>query len=281
MAKKKATTGVAQLPSNDVGYACFRLVGDDPGLLVHDFDQKSFEEMLAGMCDYKLPREPKDLEKDYQRAFCRNEKEVEAIPAAWIRAAMVSASPRSKGMVEATVLSSSVYVMGKSLPIRAPKGPIGAKAERTIETAESVNDVRIVRVGSWGNKKPDVRARPYYDQWSMDVVIRYYPDQIELRSVAWALDAAGKFVGLCEWRPAKRGEFGRFTVESLPETEYQRIIAESATPYKRLQVPPWLMTAATAVGKSPGQVIQEVHDSRRKKNGAKATPRFQPRPLSD
>jgi len=45
---KKTVEQMVQLPSNDIGYACFRIIGETP-LLVNCFNQKSFEQMLARM----------------------------------------------------------------------------------------------------------------------------------------------------------------------------------------------------------------------------------------
>jgi hypothetical protein len=248
------------LPSNDVAYTCFRLAGDgEYGLLVNNFNQKSFEQMLASMTGYALPKEPKDLANQFESAFVRNEDGVECLPSRWIRSAMESATPRSKKMVAATVLRSSVFVMGHSLPILDPstkktKGKAELMAPVAGEFAEQQID--IVRVGNFGSKKPDVRARPYYREWAIEIAVRYFPDQIGEREVAWALDAAGKFVGLCEWRPEKSGSYGTFRVEPLPASELDRIVTASACHMPRLQVPPWLSKACKTSGAEVGEVLQ-------------------------
>jgi len=263
---KKTVEQMVQLPSNDIGYACFRIIGETP-LLVNCFNQKSFEQMLARMTGYSLPRQNKDLDAEYKRAFVKNVEGVECIPAPWIRSAMESSTPRSKKMVAATVLRSAVFICGKSLPILSPKTfDKAASRQHEVEYADAQQQIDIVRVGSFGSKQPDVRARPCYDEWALEFVVRYVPDQIELRSIAWALDAAGKFVGLCEWRPEKSGEYGMFRVEALPESNYDRILKQSQTPMPRHQVPPWLATAANDAGKSMGEVIGNVRKDR-KKNG--------------
>jgi len=284
MAGKSKEKSEMALPSLDVGMAAFELRGESP-LLMNCFHQKSFEQMLAKMTGYDMPRQNKDLSKEYENAFIRNINGTECIPSRWVRSAIESATPRSKKMISATSVRCACFVMGHSLPIRDVDGKILArpKSERKaavinkdlgteLEPMLSVaaqQQIDIVRVGSWGNKQPDVRVRPVYEEWSIQLVVRFFPDQLNLRQIAWGLDAAGKFVGLCEWRPEKSGTYGTFRVDMLSEKEIPRIIEESKTHMPRLQVPPWLMHAAETAGMSPAQAIDQVQNAHARAIGSK------------
>ena len=66
-------------------------------------------------------------------------------------------------------------------------------------------DYRLVVV----NRMRIMRARPRFNQWSVDVELHYEDSMLNEREVLAALTTAGTSVGLGDFRP----RFGRFTVE--------------------------------------------------------------------
>jgi hypothetical protein len=60
---------------------------------------------------------------------------------------------------------------------------------------------------------PRVRAR--VPRWSGDVSFEYDPDFIRPDMIEELLNLAGKLVGVGDFRPAKKGEFGRFTAHEV------------------------------------------------------------------
>jgi len=67
-----------------------------------------------------------------------------------------------------------------------------------------------VRVGMGA---ADLRYRPQFDQWSVDINIEYDADLLQQGDIVNLIDRAGFGVGVGEWRPEKGGEFGRFAVK--------------------------------------------------------------------
>jgi hypothetical protein len=59
----------------------------------------------------------------------------------------------------------------------------------------------------------DLRYRPQFDQWSVDINIEYDADLLQQGDIVNLIDRAGFGVGVGEWRPEKGGEFGRFAVK--------------------------------------------------------------------
>jgi hypothetical protein len=71
-------------------------------------------------------------------------------------------------------------------------------------------------------------TRPRIPQWSLTIPVVFDCDrEINEKTVDALFDIAGRKIGLCDWRPVKKGRFGRFvteTVEVLPiEEEKQEV----------------------------------------------------------
>lgn len=71
-------------------------------------------------------------------------------------------------------------------------------------------------------------TRPRIPHWSMTVPVIFDCDrEIAEKTVDALFDIAGRKVGLCDWRPTKKGRFGRFVIdkiEVLPFEEPKQII---------------------------------------------------------
>lgn len=245
----------AKLPDNDSGIVCFRLVGTSP-MLLHAFGQKSFVEMLEKMCQCRADgspldkeKEPKDLELEFWNAIPMNKRGEHAVPTKWIKAGMLSAASAGNKAINASALKRGAFVLGFTTPVLRLDGALFDTPEKQID---------IVRVGSWNNRMPDVRARPRYDDWAVEVAVRVYPTQISFEEVVWVLDAMGKLVGLGDYRVENGGNYGQFEVESLSESRYSSIMKACGSPEKELVVPPGLMNIMRDRGVSPKQMMEET-----------------------
>lgn len=88
------------------------------------------------------------------------------------------------------------------------KGP--ATKDEMWNTPECV-DCRSVKVG----QARLMRYRPRLNDWSLQVEVIIDERMVELAQVVAAAENAGRYIGLGDYRPAKGGPFGRFTVEVL------------------------------------------------------------------
>ena len=59
--------------------------------------------------------------------------------------------------------------------------------------------------------------RPMLKEWELDFEVTFDEDQIPASILKECFERAGKFVGIGDWRPAKKGRFGKFQVTSWKE----------------------------------------------------------------
>lgn len=77
------------------------------------------------------------------------------------------------------------------------------------ETPKCV-DARSVKVG----QARLMRYRPRLNDWSIVVTIHYDENMIERAQIITAAENAGRYIGIGDYRPAKGGMFGRYSVEA-------------------------------------------------------------------
>lgn len=64
-----------------------------------------------------------------------------------------------------------------------------------------------------------IRYRPCWEKWELDFEIVVMDYDISDDVVKQALDHAGRYVGIGDFRPAKKGPFGRFIVTEFKEVK--------------------------------------------------------------
>lgn len=74
----------------------------------------------------------------------------------------------------------------------------------------------VVRVGNGG---ADLRYRPQFLEWSTTLQVTYVTSALTRGSLLSLLDAGGMGVGVGEWRPEKRGDFGTYTIDPTRDVE--------------------------------------------------------------
>jgi len=72
-------------------------------------------------------------------------------------------------------------------------------------------DCRSVKVGT----ARLMRYRPRLNDWSLTVIIHFDETMIERAQILAAAENAGKYIGIGDYRPAKGGMFGRFSVSEV------------------------------------------------------------------
>jgi hypothetical protein len=228
-AKESAHQDPFQTLTGDVALLPVRLKGDH--LLVHQWSEKAVIEMLSRMTGHDMPQMPKDLTREYESSHYRNTKDEHVLPCRTIKACLVSGASATGKSVKPSEIKQKVRIMGHTAPIH------GAHEM----------DVRIVEVGPWNDRVPDVRARCLYTDWHIDVVIRYPHHIIPAAKIVLALRQAGEEVGLCEFRQQKGGDLGGFSIEALPEKSVEAIIKACSLPEQMFKIPPELLRSATTI----------------------------------
>jgi hypothetical protein len=199
----------AQVSISRIGTETLRvpIVGTAP-LIVHKFSEKAKRQMLDAMQGRKTPKQAKDPEADYEAAFYRHDDGGYGFPVIAFKAASVSAC----------------RFFGKSMPMTLARQCIfldaefsktdGQKLARIVGTPHMREDV--TRVGMGGS---DLRYRPEFTEWSTELEITYVKSMLTRESVLSLLDAGGMGVGVGEWRPEKKGDFGTYQIDSTRDVE--------------------------------------------------------------
>lgn len=61
-----------------------------------------------------------------------------------------------------------------------------------------------------------MRYRPMFKEWVLKFIIEA-DDEIAKEAIKEALEIAGRYVGIGDWRPEKKGKYGKFQVTSFKE----------------------------------------------------------------
>lgn len=83
------------------------------------------------------------------------------------------------------------------------------------ETGEQITDYEILVTRVVVQKSGIHRARPMIAKWGAVLNLEIDTDVLGPSEVAQGLNIAGRAVGVGDWRPEKRGPYGRFTAEIL------------------------------------------------------------------
>jgi hypothetical protein len=147
----------------------------------------------------KKPKEAKDPKEEMESCFYPRIGKKHTIPAAALKGAVVSAATSLDDKINFSQkkIKQAFFVVGDWLQL---------------EASEPVMRTDMVRVGGM-SKSADVRYRPMFEKWSCSFAVDYNASIYSAEQVAQLIEVAGFAVGLCEWRPEKGGNFGRFTLK--------------------------------------------------------------------
>lgn len=71
-------------------------------------------------------------------------------------------------------------------------------------------------------------VRPKFPTWAFDVTIEVNLDEVAIEKIHELFKKAGQYSGLGDFRPSRRGPFGRFTVTDFVELEQQAEVSQAA-----------------------------------------------------
>jgi hypothetical protein len=189
------------------------IIGTAP-LIVHNFSEKSKRQMLNAQQGRKAMKEIRDPEAEYQAAFYRIGREGEpdgyGFPVTGFKAAIVGAARFYGKAIRMTELRQFLFMRG-----------IMTKADPQ-QLVEIIGEPQmredIVRLGGM-SRSADLRYRPEFREWSAILDVTFVHSSIAQGAVLSLIDAAGLGIGIGEWRPEKRGEFGTWTIDQSKDIE--------------------------------------------------------------
>jgi len=183
----------------------FGIRGTSP-LIMHQWSEKALRQMRDKQQSGKKTkeRELRDPEAEAKTATYTTEDGQIGIPGMAFKSALVTAAHKDIG-IEKTLVRKAIFLItpdaGKVLPI---------------ESEQPIVREDCVRVGMGS---ADLRYRPEFREWTCRIELEVDSELLQADSVLALVDRAGFGVGICEWRPEKGGEYGRFEIDpTVPVT---------------------------------------------------------------
>ena len=197
-------------------------------LITHKFSEKAKRQMLDAMQGRKNPKEAKNPEREYEDAKYKLDRitvdEAETmgvkitdddrlgIPAIAFKSATVSAARFFGKSVTMVGLRQTLFVAGEFSRRE------GMMLCQIIGEPEMREDV--VRVGNGGT---DLRYRPCWTEWETFLDVTFVKSMLTRDSVLSLVEAGGLGVGVGEWRPERRGEYGTYAIDTDKQIEVLKI----------------------------------------------------------
>lgn len=180
-----------------------RIQGLPPGLLLRNFDATSRAQIEHGANKSGKPKnQVVDPRKEAESRLYLDRSGRPAIPSRNIKMSLVTAIGRFMQGRKGMVARSTIYITGMDEPDSC-----------LIVGGDWVVDERIARTSGIG-RTPYVCRRPLFPKWETEFKISWPENQFDPKYIVQALVWSGKNVGLCEYRPEKSGDFGRFLITS-------------------------------------------------------------------
>lgn len=155
---------------------------------------------------FTAPKEPRDAA---ELKLYRTREGAPYLPVENLMAGLIAAGmyikldgKRQMSTKQSTLLPGFLTIEDPYLPLHGEKGKPAAW-EVDMRQGRNPNGGEAVCV-----------IRPRFDAWAMDVSLLVDADSIAETVIRELVDIAGARIGLCDFRPQRRGVFGKFRVDS-------------------------------------------------------------------
>lgn len=145
----------------------------------------------------------KDYASEVEKALYRSPEGEIYVPSAQIKGCLIEAGKNFK--VAGKGKSNYSKLFGAFLIVEPDTIPM--------VNQEWITDARAVVI----QRARIIRYRPKFMEWGLKFTLTIMEDEIPVETVKNALDHAGNYVGIGDFRPQKKGSFGRFIVTSFKE----------------------------------------------------------------
>lgn len=181
------------------------IVGTSP-LLMHRFSEKAKRLMLDNMQGRPTPKTPKDPQAEYEAAFYRTKSGDYGFPVVAFKSATVGGARFYGSAVTMTALRQFLFMRGE---------PGDDGQQMAVIDGEPIMREDVVRIG----KGTDLRYRPQFTEWATTLDVTFISSVLSRQSVVSLIDAGGMGVGVGEWRPERKGDFGTYRVDPSRDIE--------------------------------------------------------------
>jgi len=125
------------------------------------------------------------------------------LPARYFEACFIEAGKSFKGKGKSTLSK----ILGSMLSV-APDGIVLKAKKWVVDKQVGVNPMTGGRM---------IIERPRFDEWSCEFELIIDTDEIPEEILNQIITHAGSYVGVGDWRPAKKGKYGKFMLTSFKE----------------------------------------------------------------
>lgn len=181
------------------------LIGTAP-LIVHRFGEKAKRQMLDAMQGRAKVKTVRDPDADYQACLYLTKSGQCGFPTVAFKNATVSGA-RFYAKLAMTELRQFLFFHGEM--------GVDGQALAVLDGDHRMRE-DVVRLQG---KTADLRYRAEFPEWSTVVDITFVTSSISRSSVLSLIDAGGMGVGVGEWRPEKKGEFGTYRIDPTRDVE--------------------------------------------------------------
>lgn len=183
------------------------IIGTAP-LIMNNFSEKSKRQMLEAQQGIRRQKVARDPKAEYEAAFYRllqeDGTEGYGFPVTGFKACTVGAARFYGKDVKMTELRQFMFFHGQ-LTKADPQQLVPIIGEPRMRED-------VVRLAG-PSRSADLRYRPEFPEWSAVLRVTYVASSLDQNSVVSLIDAGGLGIGVGEWRPERRGEFGTFKVD--------------------------------------------------------------------
>lgn len=187
----------------------FGIVGTSP-LIQHKWAEKAKQEMRDKQQGGKKTktRSLRDPEAEAKAATYTTDDGKIGLPGLAFKTALLSAAHKDIG-IEKTLVRKAIFLVTND-------------SERVLPISGSDPVVRedMVRVGMGS---ADLRYRPEFREWKCSIELEVDGELLQCEDVLALVNRAGFGIGICEWRPEKGGEFGRFEIDRDVPVEWEEL----------------------------------------------------------
>lgn len=164
--------------------------------------------LAEGMREHKALVAAKPKNEEYYRRVARSEFELGMYFDKKLGPYMPTDNIR-KSIIEGGRLSKLGTAIDRAVQILEEKVGLKYDGPRSIEGLWEAKFYDLSSVGNQSNRV--MRCRPAFDSWSFEAEVFYDPSMIDRSQLIGAMTAAGKHIGIGDYRP----KFGRYSVEVM------------------------------------------------------------------
>lgn len=162
-----------------------------------DIDEKS-KRRLAGVDKSK---------EDFEKKKYLNDEGLLFTPDTHLKGALIESGKKAK-----------VKGQGKATYSKIIGYAVLVSPSQIVHQSQDVEPYTVLAVNP-NTKGRNALTRPMLKEWELSFQIEYDSEEIPAEVLKECLDNAGRRVGIGDWRPQKKGTFGRFMVTKFEEAK--------------------------------------------------------------